>query len=201
MKTTVAKTFKTIFIVAAVLVLIAAAVLYFVDAPVVEEGETPTVAQKVILLGKQYLTELLAAAGVSVVGVIGVLAKLIYNAVRQTVEKSTLTSAEVAEIKNENAELKLQIADAIAALAALAKKQDVANNAILTTFALSELPASVRLKIDEAKAAYDAVGTTAENPETAPAPAPVAADDTTTEAEPATTAEPAEAAATPVVYL
>lgn len=201
MKTTVAKTFKTIFIVAAVLVLVAAAVLYFVDAPVVEEGETPTVAQKVILLGKKYLTELLATAGVSVVGVIGVLAKLIYNAVRQAVEKSTLTSAEVAEIKKENAELKLQIADAVAAIVALAKKQDVANNAILTTFALSELPASVRLKIDEAKAAYDAVGTTAENPETTPAPAPVAADDTTTEAEPATTAEPAEAAATPVVYL
>lgn len=200
MKTTVAKTFKTIFIVAAVLVLVAAAVLYFVDAPVVEEGETPTVAQKVILLGKQYLTELLAAAGVSVVGVIGVLAKLIYNAVRQAVEKSTLTSAEVAEIKKENAELNLQIADAIAALAALAKKQDVANNAILTTFALSELPASVRLKIDEAKAAYDAVGTTAENPETEFAP-DKAEDDTTTEAEPATTAEPAEAAATPVVYL
>ena len=199
MKTTVAKTFKTIFIVAAVLVLVAAAVLYFVDAPVVEEGETPTVAQKVILLGKQYLTELLAAAGVSVVGVIGVLAKLIYNAVRQTVEKSTLTSAEVAEIKKENAELKLQIADAIAALAALAKKQDVANNAILTTFALSELPASVRLKIDEAKTAYDAVGITAETTETAPAPDK--AEDTTTEAEPATTAEPAEAAATPVVYL
>lgn len=199
MKTTVAKTFKTIFIVAAVLVLVAAAVLYFVDAPVVAEGETPTVAQKVILLGKQYLTELLAAAGVSVVGVIGVLAKLIYNAVRQAVEKSTLTSAEVAEIKKENAELKLQIADAVAALAALAKKQDVANNAILTTFALSELPASVRLKIDEAKAAYDAVGTTAEPTEKAPAPD--TAENTATEAEPATTAEPAEAAATPVVYL
>lgn len=199
MKTTVVKTFKTIFIVAAVLVLVAAAVLYFVDAPVVEEGETPTVAQKVILLGKQYLTELLTAAGVSVVGVIGVLAKLIYNAVRQTVEKSTLTSAEVAEIKKENAELKLQIADAVAAIAALAKKQDVANNAILTTFALSELPASVRLKIDEAKAAYDAVGTTAAPTETTPAPDK--AEDTTTEAEPATTAEPAEAAATPVVYL
>ena len=199
MKTTVVKTFKTIFIVAAVLVLIAAAVLYFVDAPVVEEGETPTVAQKVILLGKQYLTELLAAAGVSVVGVIGVLAKLIYNAVRQTVEKSTLTSAEVAEIKKENAELKLQIADAVAAIAALAKKQDVANNAILTAFALSELPASVRLKIDEAKTAYDAVGTTAAPTETTPAPDK--AEDTAPEAKPATTAEPAEAAATPVVYL
>ena len=200
MKTTVVKTFKTIFIVAAVLVLVAAAVLYFVDAPVVEEGETPTVAQKVILLGKQYLTELLAAAGVSVVGVIGVLAKLIYNAVRQTVEKSTLTSAEVAEIKKENAELKLQIADAVAAIAALAKKQDVANNAILTTFALSELPASVRLKIDEAKTAYDAVGTTAEPTEMTPAPA-TKAEDTTTEADTDTEAEPAEAAATPVVYL
>lgn len=199
MKTTVAKTFKTIFIVAAVLVLIAAAVLYFIDAPVVEEGETPTMAQKVILLGKQYLTELLAAAGVSVVGVIGILAKLIYNAVRQTVEKSTLTSAEVAEIKKENAELKSQIADAVAALAALAKKQDVANNAILTTFALSELPASVRLKIDEAKAAYDAVsGTATPAPEEEPAER---ADDTAPEAEPATTAEPAEATVTPVVYL
>lgn len=200
MKTTAVKTFKTIFIVAAVLVLVAAAVLYFVDAPVVEEGETPTVAQKVILLGKQYLTELLAAAGVSVVGVIGVLAKLIYNAVRQTVEKSTLTSAEVAEIKKENAELKLQIADAVAALAALAKKQDVANNAILTTFALSELPASVRLKIDEAKTAYDAVGTTADATEMTPAPA-TKAEDTTTEEDTDTEAEPAEAAATPVVYL
>ena len=199
MKTTFVKTFKTIFIVAAVLVLVAAAVLYFVDAPVVEEGETPTVAQKVILLGKQYLTELLAAAGVSVVGVIGVLAKLIYNAVRQTVEKSTLTSAEVAEIKKENAELKLQIADAVAAIAALAKKQDVANNAILTTFALSELPASVRLKIDEAKTAYDAVGITAETTETTPAPDK--AEDTAPEAKPAPEAEPAEAAATPVVYL
>lgn len=199
MKTTVVKTFKTIFIVAAVLVLVAAAVLYFVDAPVVEEGETPTVAQKVILLGKQYLTELLAAAGVSVVGVIGVLAKLIYNAVRQTVEKSTVTSAEVAEIKKENAELKLQIANAVAALAALAKKQDVANNAILTTFALSELPASVRLKIDEAKVAYDAVGTTADATETTPAPDK--AEDTTTAEDTAPEAKPAETAATPVVYL
>ena len=70
----------------------------------------------------------------------------------------------------------------------------------MTTFALSELPASVRLKIDEAKTAYDAVGTTADATEMTPAPA-TKAEDTTTEEDTDTEAKPAEAAATPVVYL
>ncbi len=65
MKKQVAATFRTILIVLAVVLLIITAVLYFVDTPVVEEGQEPTTAQKIILTGKKYLSEILLALGVS----------------------------------------------------------------------------------------------------------------------------------------
>lgn len=155
MKHTVAKTFRTIFIVLAVILLVITALLYFIDTPVVEEGQEPTVAQKLVLLGKKHLGEILAVCGVSGIGLLGVLTKLIYNSVKKMSTQSQTTSADVSRLEErlkmsekENAELKEQTAR-------MEKKQDIANNMLMTVFSLSELPASLREKIHAAQAEYN----------------------------------------------
>ena len=170
MKTNIAKLFKTIFIVIAVILLIITAVLYFMDTPVVEEGQEPTIAQKIILLGKKYLSEILMASGVSIIGIIGIFVKLIYNQVKQTFARSDLTSAEVAELKEENAELRKQITNMVSSITSLTKKQDIANNALLTTFSLSEMPSAVRSQIFTALSDYKAVDNKAESSNAADLP-------------------------------
>lgn len=158
MKHSVAKTFRTIFIVLAVILLVLTAFLYYIDTPVIEEGQEPTIAQKLTLLGKQYLGEILAICGVSAVGLIGILVKLIYNSAKKTSQQSEITSAEVAELKQELAENKAENRELCKKLSIMDQKQDILTNALLTTFSLSELPASLREKISDALTAYNELG-------------------------------------------
>ena len=163
MKRGIAKTFKTIFIVLAVILLILTVFLYYVDSPVVEEGQEPTVAQKIILLGKQYLGEILAICGVSAVGLIGVLTKLILNSANKTLQQSEGTSAEVADLKSELAESRKENSQLRRELTLRDKKQDIANNLIMTIFSLSDLPAAVRERVYRAQTEYNALGGTTES--------------------------------------
>lgn len=194
MKSSVAKLLRTIFIVAAALLLIATAVLYFVETPVVEEGVEPTTAQRILLLGKEYLSEILMASGVSVVGVIGVLTKLIYNSAKATFNNSALTSTEIAALRQENESLRTSLAEQMVALGKLAMKQDIANTALLNTFQLSEMPATVRQQIYEALNAYKAL-----EGQTTAATVPTTNDSTHLETPAETTEEPEQetTAATP----
>lgn len=155
MKTMVAKTFRTIFIVLAVILLIITAVLYFIDAPVVEEGQEPTVAQKIILLGKEYLSEILLACGASGIGLMGVLTKLIYNSANKTLTQSLSTSADILNLTNRIKDNEHTIAALTDIIGKMSKKQDIANNVLLTTFSLSELPASLREQIHNALTEYN----------------------------------------------
>lgn len=154
MRKQVATTFRTILIVLAVVLLIITAVIYFIDTPVVEEGQEPTTAQKIILLGKKYLGEILLAFGVSGVALIGAFAKLIYNSAKRTAEESKTTSADMGILMKKNAEQEAKIAALEDLIKLLMKKQDITNNVLLNTFALSELPLSLREQIHNAQNAY-----------------------------------------------
>lgn len=158
MKKQVATTFRTILIVLAVVLLIITAVLYFVDTPVVEEGQEPTAAQKIILTGKKYLSEILLALGVSGVTLIAAFAKLIYNSANLTEAHSDTTAAAVAELKQDNAELRAENRKQYELIMRLMKKQDIFSNAVLTTFSLSELPRSLREQLHNAMTEYNGVG-------------------------------------------
>lgn len=160
MKTTVAKTFRTIFIVLAVVLLIITAVLYFIDTPVVEEGQEPTTAQKVILLGKDYLSEILLACGASGIGLMGVLTKLIYNSANKTLTQSLSTSADILTLTNRLKDNEQTIAALTEIIGKMSKKQDIANNMLMTTFSLSELPASLREQIHNAQTEYNGLDKT-----------------------------------------
>lgn len=158
MKKQVATTFRTILIVLAVVLLIITAVIYFIDTPVVEEGQEPTVAQKIILTGKKYLAEILLALGVSGVTLIAAFVKLIYNSANRTAAQSNTTAADVAELRRDNAELRAENKKQYELIVQLMEKQDIANNVLLTTFSLSELPRSLREQIHNAMTEYNGVG-------------------------------------------
>lgn len=158
MKKQVATTFRTILIVLAVVLLIITAVIYFIDTPVVEEGQEPTVAQKIILTGKKYLAEILLALGVSGVTLIAAFVKLIYNSANRTAAQSNTTAADVAELRRDNAELRAENRKQYELIMQLMEKQDIANNVLLTTFSLSELPRSLREQIHNAMTEYNGVG-------------------------------------------
>lgn len=157
MKTTVAKTFKTILIVLAVVLLIITAVLYFIDTPVVEEGQEPTLPQKLVLLGKEYLAEILLACGASGIGLLGVFAKLIYNSVTKSVTENKATSAYVLSLEKRLENNNNKIEEQNRTISVMSKKQDIANNLLMTIFSLSELPVSVREQIHKAQTEYNAL--------------------------------------------
>lgn len=157
MKTTVAKTFKTIFIVLAVVLLIITAVLYFIDTPVVEEGQTPTVAQKIILLGKEYLAEILAVCGVSAMGLIAFLVKLIYNSTNKSLAENRAMSATVSNLEQKYANSEKENIALRQVITIMSKKQDVTSTLLMTIFSLSELPVSVREQIHSAQTEYNSL--------------------------------------------
>lgn len=157
MKNSVAKTFKTIFIVLAVVVLIITAVLYFIDTPVVEEGQTPTVAQKTILLGKKYLGEILAACGVSALGLLSILVKLIYNSVKKSLVENEATSAAVSSLEQKYANSEKENIALRQVITTMGKKQDITSTLLMTIFSLSELPVSVREQIHSAQTEYNSL--------------------------------------------
>lgn len=161
MKNTVAKTFKTIFIVLAAVLLIITAVLYYIDAPVIEEGQEPTVAQKIILLGKEYLAEILLACGASGIGLLGVFVKLIYNSVRKSVTDNQATAGYVLLLEKRQEINEKKIAEQNKLIAVMSKKQDMANNLLMTIFSLSELPLSLREQIHNTQTEYNGLDGTA----------------------------------------
>lgn len=157
MKRKVTTTIGIIVIVLAIVLLGIVAFLYFIDDPVVEEGKEPTVAQKIILLGKKYLGELLGIFGVSGIAVMGFLTKWIYESSKKTLAQSVNTTEDVAGLKSDNVQLRAENREQKKLLLKLIKKQDIANNMLMTLFSLSDLPASVREQIYKAQGAYDEV--------------------------------------------
>ena len=149
------RTLRTILIVLAAVVLVITAVIYFIDAPVVEEGQEPTVPQQIILLGKKYLSEILLVSGVSGVGLLGILTKLIYNSAKRTLMQSQNTSADVQILLEQRRQDRQEIAELKMEVKRLSRKQDIANSALLDTFALSDMPVSVREKIHVAREEYN----------------------------------------------
>ena len=149
------KTLSAIVTVIAVLLLIIVAVLYFVDTPVVEEGQEPTLPQKLLIKGKEYLTEILAALGVSGVAVMTFLVNKIRSNSNNTLLQSQSTDAVVQGLQERVKKSEETIINLVELIVAIGQKQDIANNVLLTTFSLSDLPASLREKIANAQEQYN----------------------------------------------
>lgn len=141
------KILKAVLIAVAVVLLIITAVIYFIDAPVIEEGEEPTPAQKIILLGKEYLSEILLACGVSGIGLMGILTQFINNNANLTLLQSRATSADVKTLSKRLDNNERKLLELYQLVNGIGKKQDIANNVLMTTFELSELPSSLRERI------------------------------------------------------
>lgn len=207
MKSTIAKTFKTIFIVLAIVLLVITAVLYFIDTPVVEEGQEPTAAQKFVLLGKEYLSEILLACGASGIGLIGVFAKLIYNSVKNGLDGNAVMAAKIAQLEAKLEESEKTKVEQNQSITIMSKKQDIANNLLMTIFSLSELPVSLREQIYSAQTEYNGVGNVKDKIEPTVEiiknadenrELPVKKDSETDKEKPVTTAEEADVPSAPV---
>lgn len=157
MKKQIGATFRIIFLVAAVVLLIITAVIYFIDTPVVEEGKEPTLPQKIILTGKKYLSEILMAVGVSGIGAIAAFTKSIYKAGRETKLAAQNTYTDVAKLEKKLDERDQKIIALENKITTFEKKQDILSNMLFVTFSLSEMPSSLRKEIHSYQTAYNAL--------------------------------------------
>lgn len=155
---TFAKTLRTVVTVVAILLLIIVAVLYFVDTPVVEEGQEPTLPQKVLLLGKQYLGEILGALGVSAVTVMTFLYYKIRSSSNSTLTQSQSTDRNVQGLVTKVNEQQTIIEKQGEEISTLTKKLDILSNVIMTVFSLSDMPTNVRGIVHTGQEDYKRVG-------------------------------------------
>lgn len=153
------KGFKAFIAVLLMIVAIVVAVIYFLDTPVVEEGVEPTVAQKILIAAKEKLGVILAALGVSAVGVIAYCVRAIMRS--STSANTTNTKAislfeeKISVLQADNTQLRAQCADLRSEVKTLIDKLDIQSGILVDTLLLSDMPSSVREKIANAKAQYD----------------------------------------------
>ena len=152
------KTLKTILIVLAAVLLIITAVLYFVDTPVVEEGQEPTLPQKVIILGKEYLAEILTALGVSGIGAMTWLYFRIRSSAQSTLTQSQSTGANVKGLVTKVDEQQEIIKQQDEKITVLTEKLDILSSVIMTVFSLSDMPTNVRGIVHAGQETYKSIG-------------------------------------------
>ena len=156
---TFAKTMRTILIVLAVVMLAIALFFYYVATPVVEEGQEPTLPQKIILFGKEKLNEILTLTGASMVGLLAYFTKRIYDSVKKSVSQALNTDANMQNISttiNGQRDIIKQQGEMISILT---QKLDILSNVLMTTFSLSELPSNLREMIYTGQDQYNKLGT------------------------------------------
>ncbi|MCH5157526.1 MAG: hypothetical protein J1G02_06615 [Clostridiales bacterium] len=157
MKTFV-KTLRTIFIVVAVMLLVIVAVLYYVDTPVVEEGQEPTLPQKIIIVGKEKLTEILAALGVTGIAAITFLVNKIKSSASSTLTESQSTGEGVRGLVTKVNEQQEIIKHQDEQISVLTDKLDILSNVIMTVFSLSDMPTNVRGIVHAGQEEYKGLG-------------------------------------------
>ncbi len=152
------KKFNIILLVVLAIIAIIVGVIYFIDTPVVEEGQEPTVAQKIIIVAKEKLNLILSALGVSAVGVIAFCFRKVVTSSANTSAVGAATLKKMDEfaedLKTKNQQLEQKYCELLSALTVLREKLDIQSSVTFDTYLLSDLPKTVRENINKAKADY-----------------------------------------------
>lgn len=141
------KNFVKILLVLLVAVFIFAAVIGFMEMPVAEEGEELTVIEQWIVKLKNYLSEILTVLGVSLNAVLLYIFLTIQKLSANTNATAGAASSEVAGIKGNQDVQQKQIAVVGGDIQALSGKMDILMDLFSQTIMLSDLPATVRNKV------------------------------------------------------
>lgn len=155
------KTFSKILAVILAVLLVAVAVIGLMEMPEAEEGAELTKAQKLIVLLKTYLNEILATFNLS----LGAFLLAIFNTISRqsqtTAKSAAATDGQVAELVKSNDKLLVDATEKDGKIKDLAEKIDVLMSVLTETLLLSDLPVTVREKITAYKAEYDKLASAA----------------------------------------
>ncbi|MCM1043487.1 MAG: hypothetical protein NC350_04705 [Corallococcus sp.] len=155
------KTFSKILAVILAVLLVAVAVIGLMEMPEAEEGAELTKAQKVIVILKTYLNEILATFNLS----LGAFLLAIFNTISRqsqtTAKSAAATDGQVAELVKSNEKLLADSKEKDGKIKELASKLDVLMCVLSETLLLSDLPVTVREKITAYKAEYDKLASAA----------------------------------------
>lgn len=143
------KNFVKILLVLLVAVFIFAAIVGFMEMPVAEEGEELTVVEQWIVKLKTYMSEVLTALGVSLNAVLLYIFLTIQKLSANTNATTGAASSEVAGIKGNQEAQQKQITAVGGDIQALSGKMDILMDLFSQTLMLSDLPATVRNKVQE----------------------------------------------------
>lgn len=182
------KTFaKTIGIIALVLMLL----LLVINAVNIEipEGQEPTKAQQILLDIKANINLIAGALGTTTSAIVGFLMVVIQKTSTVTGDNTTKLIAEGAVTNGKIDDLRKTMEQNIASNKITNDKVDILMAILSDTLLLSDLPVSVREKINNMKGAYSALTAQAVEPEQVIEPTTNAAPAVNTGAEPAQTAE------------
>jgi hypothetical protein len=149
------KTFIKILLVILVLLFIFAAVIGFLEMPVAEEGEELSMAQQWIVKLKTYLSEIMTVLGLSLDAVLLYIFLAIQKLSANTSTSANATSAEVEGIKSNQTEQQKEIIAVDNNVQALSGKLDVLMEMFGQTLLLSDLPSTVREKVQGYITDYD----------------------------------------------
>ena len=141
------KNFVKILLVLLVAVFVFAAVIGFMEMPVAEAGEELTVIEQWIVKLKNYLSEILTVLGVSLNAVLLYIFLTIQKLSANTNATAGAASSEVAGIKGSQDEQQKQITAVGGDIQALSGKMDILMDLFSQTLMLSDLPATVRNKV------------------------------------------------------
>lgn len=159
---------KIIGVVALVLMLL----LLVVNAVNVEipEGQEPTKAQQLLLDIKANINLIAGALGTTTSAIVGFLMVVIQKTSTVTGDNTTKLIAEGVLTNGKIDELRKATEKSIASNTVTAEKVDIIMAILSDTLLLSDLPVSVREKINNMKSAYDALTTQKVEPEQVIAP-------------------------------
>lgn len=157
------KTFSKILMVILILIFLVVAVLGFLEMPVAPEGEELTAAQRVLVALKTHLSTILTAIGLPLDAVLLALFVAINKQAAATTSKAGVTSGEVELIKNNQQSQQCELKTVGNNVYTLSNKLDVLTEMLSETLLMSDMPASLRERIQDFKTHYDKIKTADKN--------------------------------------
>lgn len=157
------KTFSKILMVILILIFLIVAVLGFLEMPVAPEGEELTAAQRVLVSLKTHLSTILTAIGLPLDAVLLALFSAINKQAAATTSKAGITSEEVELIKNNQQSQQRELKTVGSNVYSLSSKLDVLTEMFSETLLMSDMPASLRERIQDFKTHYDKIKTEDKN--------------------------------------
>lgn len=149
------KNFVKILLILLVMLFVFAAVIGFLEMPIAEEGEELTMVEQWIVKLKMYMAEIMTVLGLSLDAVLLYIFLAIQKLSTNTSMSATATSTEVEGIKSNQTEQQKEIIAVDNNVQALSGKLDVLMDMFSETLMLSDLPSTVREKVQNYIQDYD----------------------------------------------